>query len=439
MASLPRRAAASGLAALLSLAPTAPVAAVAAPADGPAAPVWSMPAAPAPTGWSGTLRTGTRAYFPGRFTTLEATGGQDSITVTWNRTSHTTHYSIVVADNAAMTRNVRTFGDITDTSYTIRNVSHGSRSGMPNFIRLYAHNQDFRTRPSVRLTAYAAAPEVSGREQVSVATWNILCAVCTSTPGPGTPKWTQRVGIIEQAVGSRKPDVLLLQEAGNYAVAGMKTRAMDDFAKRLKGSGYALDCRPESRVAGYYSNRVAYSTRKFSLVRHGTFALPKAPGSNVRGAAWVLLKSKKTGRKFYAVSFHTDPHIPLTGKNSKTATVTRIDARMKSLNRQKLPVIIGGDMNSSFYQLPSNIPHETLMELGWTDAASSAHTTNYKYPTFNGYRDQRQTWGRIDYILTKGIQGTVSYENVLDIDSSGQFTSTPGSDHNMVLARVRLR
>lgn len=391
------------------------------------------------TGWSETLKAATLAYFPGQFTSIKIKGGQDSITVSWNPTAYTTHYSVKIADDLDMKRNARTFRNIKGSSYTIPNVSNRSRSAMPNFIRVYAHNKDAATRTSKRYTAYAAAPRVAGKEQVSVASWNVLCAVCKGDPGTNPPKWTKRIGILEKTIRSKRPDILLLQEAKNYKVPGASsTNSMDDLAKRLKKAGYALDRKPEKTGTDHYSNRIAYSTEKFKLVKKGTFALPKAKGANKRGATWVLLKSKETGSQFYALSYHVDPNIPLTGKNSKADTMKRIDAKMASLNKKNLPVIVGGDANTDYYQLPSNAPHETMMALGWTDAASSAKKTNYMYSTFNGYHNLNKSWGRIDYIFTKGIQGTVSYENVLDVDSKGRLRSTPGSDHNMIVAKVKL-
>ena len=390
------------------------------------------------TNWSRTLKATTLAYFPGEFRSIKTKGGQDSITVSWTKTAHTTHYSIKIADDLDMKRNTRTFRNIRGTSFTIPDVSNGSRSAMPNFIRVQAHNKNVKTRTSKRYTAYAAAPKVAGKEQLSVATWNLLCAICKGDPGTNPPKWTKRVGTLEDTIKSKRPDVLLLQEAKNYKLPGTSTKSMDGFAKRLKKAGYALDRKPEKVGTGHYSNRVAYNTQKFKLVKKGSFALPKAKGANKRGAVWTLLKSKKTGKQVYAVSYHVDPNIPLTGKNSKADTMKRIDAKMASLNKKKLPVIIGGDANTDYYQLPSNAPHETMMALGWTDAASSAKKTDYMYSTFNGYSRMNKSWSRIDYIFTKGIQGTVSYENVLDVDGKGRLRSIPGSDHNMVLAKVKL-
>ncbi|GLB68821.1 endonuclease/exonuclease/phosphatase family protein [Arthrobacter mangrovi] len=388
--------------------------------------------------WSPTLKATTQANYPGAFTTLKTTGGQDSITVSWNRTADTTHYTVTIADNMAMTLRPRTFSNVAGTSLKITGLTHGSRSSMPSFIRVYAHNKTYKTRTSARLTAYPAAPAVAGTEPLAVASQNLLCASCTVT---GAPHWNTRKLTHLKTIKAKNPDVLLLQEAMNVNIPGTaSTKAMTDFQARLKTIGYALDRTPEKAGTKHYWNRVAYKSSKYSVVKRGTFALPTPAGQDRRGAAWVALKSKKTGKIFYAVSYHVDPKLPLTGSVSKTAVMQTIDRQLKTINTRNRPVVVGGDMNSSFYQLPSNAPHEAFIKAGWTDTASSAVKTDFLYPTTNGFRKQQaSTFGRIDYVFTKSIPGTVSYENVLDIDAAGRLLSTPGSDHNMVLAKLKLK
>ncbi|AUI52506.1 Metal-dependent hydrolase, endonuclease/exonuclease/phosphatase family [Arthrobacter crystallopoietes] len=390
--------------------------------------------------WSATLKTMTGANYPGAFTPLKTKGGTDSITVSWNKTAYTTHYTVLVADNMAMTLRPRTYRNITGTSFTIKNLTAGSRSSYPTFIRVQAHNKTFKTRTSSRITAYPAAPGVRGTETLTVASQNLLCASCKLS-GISVPHWNTRKMTHLRTIKAKNPDVLLLQEALNVNIPGTRnTKAMTDFQGHLKKAGYALDRTPEKAGTQQYVNRIAYKTSKYTLLKRGTFALPVAKGEDQRGAAWALLKSKKTGKQFYAVSFHVSPKLPVKGAVSKTSTMQLIEKRMKAINIRKLPVVSGGDMNSSFYVTPSNLPHEAMIKAGWTDTASSAAKTDFLYPTTNSFKkQQKSTFGRIDYIFTKNIAGTVSYENVLDIDRNGRLRSTPASDHNMVLAKVKLK
>jgi endonuclease/exonuclease/phosphatase family metal-dependent hydrolase len=390
------------------------------------------------TAWSATLKARTLAAYPGPFSFITTEGGQDSITVAWSKTSNTTKYSVVVADNLAMTLRPRTFTGITETSFTVRNLTHGSRSSMPTFIRVYAHNKDFTTRESPRQTAYAAPPAVSGSETLTAASYNLLCAVCDG--GGEAPAWSKRIPKIMNSIKSRQPDVLLLQEGLNVRIPGTNTLSMVNMRTRLKNSGYVLDRAPEKPGTAQYWNRIAYKENKYALLRKGSFTMPTPAGQRQRGAVWVQLKSRATGKKFYAVSYHIAPVLPLQGSNSRTSGMKRINAQMGKINAAGLPVVAGGDMNTHFYQLPSNTPHEAMIRAGWTDAGSSAAKTDFFYSTLNAYKKQQpQHLGRIDYIFTKNVRGTVSYENVLDVDSAGVLQSLPGSDHNMVLARMRLR
>ena len=391
-----------------------------------------------PTGWSKTLKVTTEARFPGEFTTLTATRGQESIAVRWNKTAYTTHYTVVVADDHAMTRNKRTFKDITGTSFTVRNLSQGSRSGMPTFVKVYAHNKSYETRTSQRITAYAAAPKVAGTETVKLATQNLLCSTC-KVPGKKFASWNTRVKTHLATIKAQNPDVLILNEAWNQPIPGTKkTRTMNGFAAGLKKQGYALDTKLEKAGQTSIPNRVAYKSAKYKLVTKGRFKLPTAKGENQRTAAWVLLKSKQTGKQFYAVSTHVSVDLPQTGAKSKRSSAELVVKKMDTINKKNLPMMLGGDMNSSFYQQP-NAPHTTFVGAGWTDTASSANRTNYLYPTthYGTGKKLEQTYGRIDYLFTKNIAGTVSYKNVVTV-KGGKVTSKHGSDHTMVTATVKL-
>ncbi|GAA3686804.1 hypothetical protein GCM10023081_25120 [Arthrobacter ginkgonis] len=390
------------------------------------------------TDWSNTLKVTTEARFPGEFTSLKYTGGQDSVTVRWNKTAYTTHYTVVVADDHNMTRNKRTFTNVTGTSLTIRNLSQGSRSGYATFVKVSAHNKTFKKRTSQRLTAYASAPKIAGTETVKMATQNLLCSTCT-VPGKKFASWNTRVKIHLATVKAQNPDVLILNEAWNQPIPGTKkTRSMDGFSAGLKKQGYALDTKLEKAGQTAIPNRVAYKSAKYKLVTKGSFKLPTAKGENQRTAAWALLKSRKTGKQFYAVSTHVSVDLPQTGAKSKKSSAELVVKKMAAINKKNLPMVLGGDMNSSFYQQP-NAPHTTFVHAGWTDTASSAKRTNYLYPTthFGTGKKLEQTYGRIDYLFTKNISGTVSYKNVVTV-KGGKVVSNHGSDHTMVTATAKL-
>ncbi|GAA1496296.1 hypothetical protein [Paeniglutamicibacter kerguelensis] len=388
--------------------------------------------------WSETTSATTKALFPGNFTSVKASGGTDSLKVRWNKTSNTTHYTVTVADDVNLTKNKRVFRNIKGTSYTVKNLSNGSRSGMPTFVQVQAHNKGFETRTARRFTAYAAAPKLSSGETVKVASQNLMCGTCI-VPGAKRAHWNTRVKIHLATIKAENPDVILIQEGLNQNLPGSKTKTMEGLDKKLKGQGYALDRKPEKAGSNQYSNRVAYKKTKFKAVKKGTFKIPNAKGEERRGAAWVLLESKKTGKRFYAVSVHVSPKLPQTGKVSMESSAKLINEKLASINKKKLPIVTGGDFNSSYYDGP-NSPQTTLVKAGWTDAASSAKRTNYMRATTSQGTGSMMasTYGRIDYIMTKYIKGTVSYKNVVTTKKN-KIVSLHGSDHHMVVAKIRIK
>ncbi|MGL3807222.1 hypothetical protein ACSYDW_14100 [Paeniglutamicibacter sp. R2-26] len=390
--------------------------------------------------WSETATATTRALFPGSFSSVKTRGGEDSITINWNKTSNTTHYSVVVADDVSLKKNRRVFTNIKGTGFTVHDLKNGSRSGMPTFVQVQAHNKGYHTRTARRIAAYPAAPRLSGGELVTVASQNLMCATCI-VPGAKRAHWNTRVKIHMDTIKAENPDVILIQEGLNQRIPGSRTKAqsMGELSKRLKSQGYVLERKPEKPGSAQYSNRVAYKKAKFKSLKHGVFKIPHAKGEDRRGAAWVLLQSKKTGKQFYAVSVHISPKLPQTGKTSMASSAELINATLGKINKKNLPIVTGGDFNSSYYDGP-NSPHTTLLKTGWTDTASSAKRTNYMRATTSQGTGSTMgsTYGRIDYIMTKNISGTVSYKNVVTI-KKGKIVSRHGSDHHMVVAKIRIK
>lgn len=387
--------------------------------------------------WSTAISATTNALYPGSFTKITAKGGQDSLAVSWNKTANTTHYTVVVADDFEMKRNRKVIKNIKGTSYTVKKLSAHSRTGYPTFVKVEAHNKTFKTRVSQRITGYAAAPKVAGKEALSVATQNVLCATCVPE-GKKRESWSKRVQIHLDTIKAENPDVILFQEAQNQNIPGTKTKTIEDLSKRLSKMGYTLDRTPEKGGTKHIINRVAYKKAKYSVVKKGTFKIPMVAGESIRGAAWVQLKSKKTGRQFLAVSTHISPRLPSTGNKSKKSSAQVITKEIAKINKKKLPVIVGGDLNSSFYEA-GNQPHQVFMKDGWTDTASSANRTNYQRATTSQGTGttMKSTYGRIDYLLTKNIKGTVSYKNVVKFKGN-KIVSKHGSDHHMVVAKLKI-
>jgi hypothetical protein len=116
--------------------------------------------------------------------------------------------------------------------------------------------------------------------------------------------------------------------------------------------------------------------------------------------------------------------------------VDAIVAGMAQLNTSDLPVIFGGDLNSSQQSTGQDAPHYRFLAGGYYDTASAAAQVNMGYNTVNGYRttESPSPYGfgsRYDTIFTLGMPGAQRFVQVLT-------TGTYPSDHNLVYADLQL-
>jgi endonuclease/exonuclease/phosphatase family metal-dependent hydrolase len=169
-----------------------------------------------------------------------------------------------------------------------------------------------------------------------------------------------------------------------------------------------------------------------------------------RGWSWAYLRHKRTQAGFLAVSLH----LP----NEKTAAGERVRQTgtrgvITALNRDKaerglraIPTVVAGDLNS--YQRRQPRGAQLLFKrAGYRDAYTAPRRTNGDAATVNVttiYRDpfpakpfRADDPARIDYVLAKRAK-LLHYEVFLKL-KGGRFDNRyRGSDHNLVLATMRL-
>lgn len=133
-----------------------------------------------------------------------------------------------------------------------------------------------------------------------------------------------------------------------------------------------------------------------------------------------------------------------------TATIARE-------NTGNLPVILVGDVNSSKWKTPTNAPYDVIVGSGLVDPLGNTYKSQYASgdataesvinrgaSSFNAYDatdvagDPGTTGSYIDYIFTSKNMRVQLYENVANIDSSGNRVGPIPSDHNMQFAIVGL-
>lgn len=98
---------------------------------------------------------------------------------------------------------------------------------------------------------------------------------------------------------------------------------------------------------------IYYRKEKFDLLDHGTFWLSESPDIVSRGwdaacnrtVTWVKLKLKGNNKSFYYFNTHLDHQ----GKIAISKSIELITEKILQIAGKKPVVILGGDMNSSFY------------------------------------------------------------------------------------------
>jgi endonuclease/exonuclease/phosphatase family metal-dependent hydrolase len=123
----------------------------------------------------------------------------------------------------------------------------------------------------------------------------------------------------------------------------------------------------------------------------------------------------------------------------RVSQVAAVYSKLAGLNSKGYPMIIGGDINSwPRKRVGTHAPHNYLAGKGFKDAVTAPSRIDVRYPTINHWnrvlRPRSSGVGvHLDVVMAKGVRSITHYENVMDVVDS----SRP-SDHNMVLADVRL-
>jgi endonuclease/exonuclease/phosphatase (EEP) superfamily protein YafD len=140
-------------------------------------------------------------------------------------------------------------------------------------------------------------------------------------------------------------------------------------------------------------------------------------------------------RPFYVVAVHfTVGGGALATQNQQTGTNAR--QLMAAMGGFTDPVIVAGDMTSNREPFHSQTAAQpTFVRSGFYDASAAQNKIGYQYSTFNGNKSQAPTSGgvgtRADYILIRGFEGTVTYQNVANYPGTG-------SDHNLIWSAFRI-
>jgi len=363
---------------------------------------------------------------------------------------------------------------VTLSAAQVASSGASAASGNLMYFRVYALNRT-ASGTAVRRYPYLkavlprpVAPKKSGT-QLRAATFNVRTARATSDKRT----WLQRAPDVARQILTYRPGVVALQElgpgradgkSGSTASVGRQTTSLESALARAGGRRYQLVrttpyLKPGS-PSGSQGARILYDTSRYVLrsscpeTTSGrayssscTIAMPLLPGTNEddrRRATYALLQDRRTAQRFYVVSAHLDSWHSSNAtrerayeahRGRQASTVVRA---MDRINRSRLPIVFGGDLNGWQNNPVADAAHEALTRYGYYDSASAGARINMAYATVNHFdtRVKPKPLGvsaRLDVVAIKGRQGARRIQNVVKAVDSAR-----PSDHNMVVSDLVL-
>lgn len=226
---------------------------------------------------------------------------------------------------------------------------------------------------------------VGSAQDLKLMTYNIRLDVASD----GENAWPYRKEFFGQQVVFYDPDIIGFQEVLPDQLVDLKV---------LLPTYTAIGLGRELGNQGESSN-IFYKTDRFKLKDSGTFWLSETPDKVSRGwdaachrvCTYVHLYDKNLKKSFWVFNTHLD-HI---GVEARENGIKLIMERIQKLNKDKLPVIFMGDLNTE--------PNDKIMEIIRTQMEDTRDVSLHKpfgpVGTFNGFKHDAPVLKRIDYIF----------------------------------------
>lgn len=384
----------------------------------------------------------------------------DSLTLAWRARSGIGSYQVKYAANSSLSG--AKYVSTKDTGLKLT----GLKKDTDYWVKLRAKSTNGKTTTTFSTSLKASTTAGSVVAPLRAASYNILCANCSSSH-----PWAKRRSTLVQAIKAQDLDVLGTQESsqGLTRAADGTDKAQFDDLLDLLGSRYAItnsyryncekstspnNCKPKDRGASH-DVRIIYNSDRIAAVRQGSLEFDaQAPDDTTRFLAWAELRQRSTDKHFFVVNTHLDPRDDSVGSslhhNTRAAQTRELVDTIKKQNRSGLPVIILGDFKTNKYTSPSNAPYDVITDAGYLDplgntykstvpdrSAIVEHRIGTEFNTKNNLaatapKSVYTNGSVIDYIyVSRGVRVN-EWETVVDVDDAGNFNGTPPSDHNMV-------
>ena len=269
-------------------------------------------------------------------------------------------------------------------------------------------------------------------------------------------QWANRAHLVLETLKTHRTDVIVCQEVqpGNFDYL------QPGFWEYGQYRGLATVEADPSGLATY--NPIVWRREKLEHLEAGSFYLSKTPDAwskdwdsmSVRGATWVLLRSRATCREFVVVNTHLD-HVGRQARRESSRLI--IDHVDRLCRKRRCSVILLGDFNSRAWAPPSESPTdyaapvlpEALPPGGEVHAIYTGHgfKDSYQEAGFDNTLDMNTDHDycgaqfppaalRIDWILyrARGRDLTLRGFRTIRDEEAGQFPS----DHYPIVAEFTL-
>jgi endonuclease/exonuclease/phosphatase family metal-dependent hydrolase len=287
--------------------------------------------------------------------------------------------------------------------------------------------------PDIGCYEYQGTSTPTYSTKIRLATFNIRCIKDTDT---GVRSWTTRKNYCKTIINDNSLDVIGFQEVTTTQAGDLRTLLGDKYLFYFIGR----DDGTNGECVG-----VGYDRSLFSTVNKGYFWLSPTPdtylnalawgGTHNRIAVWMRLKFLTTGDEFYIMA----THLEVNGDGTDMSEVRRksaelIISRAKSIDTDRVPFFLVGDMNAASLNEPAQAEFKTY----FTDAYYSAENKGVRsgcISTYNAFEDAPNLSNaarRADYIYMRGSYDLRGY-NVVQTKYDGNWPS----DHMPVYIDVK--
>ncbi len=258
------------------------------------------------------------------------------------------------------------------------------------------------------------------QQSVKVVSFNIRNSSEMSERQDGPYYWTYRRDAVAKMVAIEQPDAIGLQEALGDQVAFLDSILVD---YQRVGVG-----RDDGKEAGEWM-AIYFRKDRYDLVSSATYWLSETPDKPSRGwdaacrrtVTVVQLRDRFSGKDWFYMNTHLD-HV---GKVARAESTKQLSQLADRLTQEHLPIVIGGDMNSTL----DDTIFQALVEVGLRSARDLSPVSDNKI-TYNAYGKGKAQ--QIDHFFVRNLKPTLF--RTLDGDYGVPYIS----DHYPVMVTFEL-